>query len=187
MKNIYRPLCLALIFGVFGHPIVRAKESATAEGCTFNVPQTVLQKNAYSRHTFTKLPANRALEAARVRKNLRVEISHNQCVDFITSELTFIVPSGSTSKFDERYWLQFAQDEIQRLKLNPLAGDYQALRRFLTRARQIAPRNGARSLCRDGSVAEAGQCSWESTGGFIFQVKKTDAEVRISAVEYVSG
>lgn len=187
MKAIHSLLSVWLIFLLLTSPTLKAAESTTVGVCDFNPPQAVLQPKAYADYTFTRQSLGRATETARVRDNLRVEISLSQCADIIVSEITFIVPPTHARKFDESYWLDFAQTEIGMLKLNPLAGDYRELQQFLARARNIAPHDNKRSICKDNSVAEAGQCTWESMGGFIFQVKKTGSKIRISATEYTSG
>ncbi|MDB5769330.1 MAG: hypothetical protein JWQ61_4144 [Collimonas fungivorans] len=58
---------------------------------------------------------------------------------------------------------------------------------FLLRANTIAPRGGTRSICKDNSAAEAGECSWESLGGFLFEVKHGQSETRVSVTEYTSA
>jgi hypothetical protein len=187
MRAFHSLLSVGLISLLFISPTLQAAESTAAGDCVFNPPQAVLQPKAYAGYTFTRQTSGRAIEAARVRDNLRVEISLSQCVDLIISEITFIVPRSDGPEFDENYWLEFARTEIGSLKRNALVGDYRELQQFLARARDIAPRDNKRSMCKDSSMAEAGQCSWESMGGFIFQVKKTGPKIRISATEYTSG
>ena len=187
MRAIHSILSIWLFVLLIAPTTLHAGESTATRDCVFNSPRAVLQPKAYVGYTFTRQTLGRALEAAIVRDNLRVEISLSQCVDFIVSEITFIVARGDGPEFDQNYWLEFARTEIGRLKRNALAGDYRELQQFLARARDIAPRDNKRSMCKDSSTAEAGECSWESMGGFIFQVKKSGTTVRISATEYASA
>jgi hypothetical protein len=186
VKKYHTILCAGFVSFMFGLPIVQAAESASEE-CAFIPPQAVLQPKAYSSYTFTRKAQNRAIETAKVRDNLHVEILLSQCADIIVREITFIVPRVAAGEQSEKYWLQFAQAEIGRLKRNASAGDDRDMQQFLVLALNIGPRHGTRSRCKDGSMAEAGECSWDSMGGFIFKVKKDGSKVKVSVTEYSSA
>jgi hypothetical protein len=187
VKKFRTILCTGFICFIFGLPVAQAAESASENECAFNPPQAVLQPKAYSNYTFTRKAQNRAIESATVRDNLHVEISLDQCVDIIVREITFIVPLKEGGEQSEQYWLQFAQAEIGRLKRNASDRDDRDMQQFLVLALNIGSRHGTRSSCKDGSMAEAGVCSWESMGGFIFEVKKDGSSVKVSVTEYSSA
>lgn len=184
MKKCCAFAWVGFLFFMFA-PALQAADSASAKDCTFNPPQALLHPKAYSNYLFTRKSLNQSVETADVRKGIRIEISRSQCVDFIVNEITFIVSSNHLDSPNN--WLEFARTEIARLERNGSAGDLRELQQFLVQARNIAQRNGIRSKCKDESLAEAGQCSWESMGGYIFEVKKSGSSVRISTTEYVSG
>jgi hypothetical protein len=176
-----RPRSL-LLFSI----LLQAANSAFADGCSFLPPEALLQPNAYSHYAFKPDTDNRAVESADLRDGLHIEISSSQCADFVIREISLIVPARRAGP-DDKAWLSFARTEIGRLKRTSTAGDFSELQRFLIEARHIAPRYGTRSACKDHSKAPAGLCSWESMGGFIFDVRKSKGKLRISATEYVSG
>ncbi|MDB5919750.1 MAG: hypothetical protein JWR40_3984 [Massilia sp.] len=166
--------------------LLQSATSALASECSFRPPQALLQSDAYWHHAFRSDTGNRAVESAELRDGLRIEISRSQCVDFLVREISLIVPARTVGQGDKA-WLSFAQAEIGRLKRRNPEDDFSELQRFLIEARHIPPRNGTRSACKDHSSAPAGDCAWQSMGGFIFKVSKSKGKLRISATEYVSG
>lgn len=180
MKNAIAIMLLVLLG-------TRAARAADDTGCEFQPPQAMLQSQAYTGYTFTRAPENNATERAQIRDKLGVEVATSQCADSIVRTFTFIVPSAGNVQRDERYWLDFARTEIAALKLKQAGSNENGLTQFLVRARDIAPRAGTRSTCKDGSSADAGECSWDSMGGYIFEVKKAGTTIRVSVTEYSSA
>jgi hypothetical protein len=164
-----------------------ARAGGADNGCEFQPPQAMLQSTAYAGYTFTRAPANNATERAQIRDKLGVEVATSQCADSIVRTFTFIVPSAGNVQRDERYWLELARTELAALKLKQAGSNENGLTQFLVRARDIAPRAGTRSTCKDGSSADAGECSWDSMGGYIFEVKKAGTTIRVSVTEYSSA
>lgn len=168
-----------------------APEAARAEDkasdCDFQPPQAMLQSTAYAGYAFTRAPENNATERARIRDNLGVEVKTSQCADSIVRTITFIVPSAGNLQRDHRYWLELARTELAALKHKEAVTEDNDLTQFLLRADAIAPHAGARSACKDGSAADAGECSWDSMGGYIFEVKRSGATIRVSVTEYSSA
>jgi hypothetical protein len=166
--------------------LLQAAGSALADECSFQAPQALLQPNAYSHYAFRPGSENRSVESAELRDGLRIEIARSQCVDFLVREISLIVPARVAGPNDTAR-LAFARTEIGRLRRQSPDDNFSELERFLVEARHIAPRKGSRSACKDHSKADAGACSWESMGGFIFKVGKSQGKVRISVTEYVSA
>lgn len=165
-----------------------AATSALADDvCSFQSPSPVLQPNAYTGQTLTRQSQNRTKEKAQLRSDLRIEIHQSACVDFLTTEFILIVPRDQRRESDQDGWIDFARAEIANLKTRRPAGEFEGLNDFLKRAHGLRQRDGIRSVCRDGSAAAAGECSWESLGGFIFSVTRTPQATRVSVTEYVSG
>jgi hypothetical protein len=186
MKNLIKPKAFLLV-----SILLLVANSALAgvdivDQCSFQPPRALLQASAYPHYAFKPDTDNRAVESAELRDGLRIEISHHQCVDILSREISLIVPAPAAERNDDA-WLAFARTEIGRLKRQDRSDDFSELQRFLTEAGHIAPQNGTRSACKDHSKAPAGECTWESMGGFIFKVSKSKGKVRISATEYTSG
>jgi hypothetical protein len=185
MTSMIKPVSL-LVFSV----LLQAAGSALADECSLQPPRPLLQANAYSHYTFRPATGHRAVESAELRDGLRIEVSSSGCVDFLVREISLIVPARAPTAGhgqNDDAWLRFARTEIGRLKRHRPDDNFGELERFLAEARRIAPRKGTRSVCKDQSTADAGLCSWESMGGFIFKVTRSKGKRRISATKYVSG
>jgi hypothetical protein len=181
MNNAVAIMLLVLI----GTGAARAADVDT--DCEFQPPQAMLQSTAYAGYTFKRAPENNATERAQIRDKLNVEVATSQCADSIVRTITFIVPSAGNMQHDQRHWLDLARTEIAALKRREADVEDTELKQFLTRAAGIAPRAGTRSACKDGSTADAGECTWDSMGGYIFEVKKSGATIRVSVTEYSSA
>lgn len=164
-----------------------ALAASAGNGCEFAPPAAFLQSTAYTHYTFTRAPDNNATERARIRDQLGVEVTTSQCADSIVRTITFIVSSAGNAQRDERHWLTVARTEMAALKRKDAAAMDDDLKQFLIRAGGIAPHAGRRSTCKDGSVADAGECTWDSMGGYIFEVKKVGNTIRVSVTEYSSA
>ena len=181
---VMKPLCAAGLLALFA---TGAAQAAGADnGCSFNPPAPMLQAKAYAGYAFKRGAQNNATEKVQLRSNLRLEIAMGQCVDLIVHTFTFTAVDAAKGRHDDRYWFDLARSEIAALKRKETVTDAE-LDQFLLRARTLAPQAGARSACKDGSKAESGQCTWESGGGFIVEVKKTGANVTVSVTEYTSA
>jgi len=172
-------ICLALLV-----PIASRAESG--DSCNFNPPSPLLLPKAYAKQAFRSEKDNRAVEFAQIDKDVGLEIHLSQCADFIIAEFILILPRDAGATRDKQYWLDFAAVEIGRLKTKDPQANADLLA-FLKKAATNSSRRDIFSACRDGSFAEAGQCSWDSLGGFIFEVRATPSAFRISATRYVSG
>ena len=165
-----------------------AAQAADADAsCTFNPPAAILQPKAYAGYAFKRAPQNNATEKVQLRSNLRLEIAMSQCADLIVHTFTFTAVDAAKGQHDDRYWLDVARTEIAALRRKEPAPADAELDQFLLHARTLAPQAGTRSACKDGSKAASGQCTWESGGGYIVEVKKVGANVTVSVTEYTSA
>lgn len=160
---------------------------AAANGCNFAPPSPALQAHAYPAQTFVRKKNNAASESAQIGKAVRLEILHSQCVDTLVTEYTLVLPRPAGPEHMLNDWLDFAADELGRLKINPAVGDMPGLLAFLKNARALQPRGGKLAACKDGSQPVDGECDWESLGGYIFKVSSTRNAVRIIITDYASG
>lgn len=155
--------------------------------CTFQAPTPVLRPHAYAGQVLTRQSENRSMEKAQLPDGLRIEIRQSACVDFLATEFILIFPRRQGPQPDANTWIDLARGTIANLKTRKPAAEYTQLNDFLKRAHNLRPRDGIRSACRDGSEAAPGECTWESSGGFVFSVKRTGQDTRVSVTEYLSG
>jgi hypothetical protein len=160
---------------------------AAANGCSFAPPSPALQAHAYPAQTFVRKKDNTAKESAQIGKAVRLEILHSQCVDTLVTEFTLVLPRPAGPEHALNDWLDFAADELGRLKTSPAVLDMPGLLAFLRNARALKPRDGELAACKDGTRPEGGLCDWESLGGYNFKVNSTRNAVRIIITDYASG
>jgi hypothetical protein len=160
---------------------------AAGNGCDFAPPSPALQAHAYSAQTFVRKKNNAASEAAQIGKAVRIEILHSQCVDTLVTEYTLVLPRPAGPEHALNDWLDFAADELGRLKISPVLRDIPGLLAFLKNARALQPRDGKLAACKDGTQPVGGVCDWESQGGYIFKVNSSRNAVRITITDYASG
>jgi hypothetical protein len=163
-----------------------AGSALAGESCSLKAPDPVLRPGAYPGQTLDKRSSQTSMEAARPRPGLRIDIRQDACEDFATTRFVLTVAGGQARARTDDEWIDFARAEIGRLKTSP-PRRFQELDAFLGKARGIAPRNGERSLCRDGSAADTGACSWDSLGGYIVSVKRGRRATTVSVTEYISA
>jgi hypothetical protein len=159
----------------------------SAGTCSFQPPAPVLLPNSYSGQTLERQSENRVTEKAQLHNGLRIEIRQSACVDFLTTEFTLIVPRDRNLQLDQNGWIELARTTIAGLKTLKPADEDTDLNDFLSHAEGLRPHNGIVAVCKDGSDARPGECSWDSLGGFVFSVKRTEHCTRISVTKYLSG
>jgi hypothetical protein len=164
-----------------------AVASALAEeSCSLMAPASVLRPQAYPRQTLYQRSKHSSMETVSPHAGLRVEIRQDGCEDFITTRFTLIVARGRERERTEQEWIDFARAEIGALKTRD-PQRFKDLDAFLARAHRIAPRKGVRAICRDGSAADAGECSWDSFGGYMISIGHDRDATTILVTEYVSA
>jgi hypothetical protein len=164
-----------------------ATASALAEdSCSLMAPDPVLRPTAYPGQTLDKRSKHTSMETASPRTGLRVEIRQDGCEDFITTRFTLTVARGGGRERTDDEWIDSARGEIAGLKTGE-PNRFKELESFLATAHRIRPRKGERAICRDGSAGDAGSCSWDSLGGYLFSVKRGRGTTTISVIEYVSA
>jgi hypothetical protein len=156
------------------------------DSCSLMVPNPVLRALAYPRQTLVQRSKHTSMETVSPHAGLRVEIRQDGCEDFITTRFTLIVAGGRERERTEQEWIDFARVELAGLKTRE-PQRFKDLDAFLTRAHGIAPRKGVRAICRDGSAADAGECSWDSLGGYTISIGHVRGVTTISVTEYVSA
>jgi hypothetical protein len=175
----------AKIFGTFiSIALLSPPSLAFAEDnpdCSFAAPNALLQTQVYRSYTFRRTADNEIFESADLSKDVHFEIRQSQCVDFVVRKFTFTLKSNLGIRP-----LDFAIKAISNLKLSDAHERPTELLLFLKTGYRNG--NGNRfSACRDGSSAPPGECSWDSLGGYSFEVGRERKHVIISVNEYISG
>ena len=158
-----------------------------ADACDFRPPTPILLPHAYAGQTVKRKPENEITETAQLANGLRIEISQSACVDILTTEYALIVPLEQGASESQIALIELLRKTIRGLKKRTSARQLAELNDFLRHANDVPLRDGTRSICRDGSTAWSGECSWGSTGGYVLSVKPVGRSTRISVIEYVSG
>lgn len=158
-----------------------------ADACDFRPPTPILSQHAYSGQTVQRKPDNEMTETAKLPNGQGIEISQSACVEILTTEYALIVPLAQGAAENQPALIELLRKTIPGLKRRASAPQLAELNDFLKHANEVPLRDGTRSVCRDGSIARSGECSWESTGGYVLSVKPVGRSTRIAVIEYVSG
>jgi hypothetical protein len=184
--NAARPgISLLLAFGAFA--AFRASVARADDACTFAPPAPLLQPHAYAGQTQLRAEPNRMQENAQLRAGLHLEIRQGGCVDEVTTDYVFTVAGDGRSQLGDASLIDLARAEIAQLKTRRAPAEQAGLLDFLRRAPGLRLHDGARTLCRDGSVPVTGECAWDSLGGYTVAVKRTGRTTRIVVTESISG
>jgi hypothetical protein len=164
-----------------------ADAALAADACDFRPPTPILVEHAYAGQTVKRKPDNEITETATLPDGMRIEISQSACVDIVTTEYVLIVPiyRGTPEKQDDL--IELLRKTIPALQRRVSSPPLTGISEFLKHVSELPLRDGTRSVCKDGSIAKAGECSWESTGGYVLSVKPVGRSRRISVIEYVSA
>jgi hypothetical protein len=164
-----------------------AGDAQPANACSFQPPAPLLLPNTYAGQSQERQRDNLITEKAHLSNGLRIEIQQSACVDFVTTEFVLIIPREPGRELDQKAQIRLARATIAGLKTARPARENAELLDFLNRAPGLRSHAGSLGSCRDGSEARPGECSWESMGGFIFSVKRTERGTRISVTQYLSA
>ena len=167
------------LVALFALPLI-AGAHAISE-CTFAQPDALLDKDAYHGYTFKRTANNGALEEIEITRSSKLKIQQNQCVDFIVRKYIVTLDSAATV-----IPVDVAIDEISNLKFVDVSKKPIELLSFLKSGRGKGSFRRF-SGCRDGSSAPSGECSWDSSGGFSFDVNRNKNHLIITVTEYTSG
>jgi hypothetical protein len=177
-------LCGIALIGLQGYSTDFALAANT---CDFRPPTPILLPNVYAGQTVKRKPVNEITETAQLPNGLRIEISQSACVYIFTTEYALIVPLKQETPENQSALIELLRKTIPGLTMRPSAPPLAELNDFLKDANNVPLRDGTRSVCRDGSTAPSGECSWESKGGYVLSVKPVGRSTRISVIQYVSG
>lgn len=182
--NICKVFCGIALIGLQGY---FTDFALAASACDFRPPVPILLSHVYAGQTVKRKPINEITETAQLPNGLRIEINQSACVDVVTTEYALIVPPKQGASEDQSALIELLRKTIPGLKRRPSAPPLAELNDFLKDANNVPLREGTRSVCRDGSTAPSGECSWESTGGYVLSVEPVGRNTRISVIQYVSG
>lgn len=161
--------------------------AADSSDCSFLPPTGLLQAKAYRAYGFQPGSNNEATESADIAKDVHLDIQHSRCADFIVTKFNFRVTRISIVAGSANTSLGFAIRELANLKLIDTTRATSDLLAFLKIVHAKNASGRIFSACKDGSTAPPGECSWDSLGGYIFEVKPQKDSTTISATEYTSG
>jgi hypothetical protein len=163
-----------------------AASALAADSCSLMAPDPVLRPQAYPGQTLKQRSKHTSMESASPHAGLRIDIRQDGCEDFVTTRFILTVARGRERERLDDEWIAYARTEIAGLKSRE-PQRFRDLDAFLAKAHRIAPRKGERAICRDGSAADEGDCSWDSLGGYAISIKRGPGATTISVTEYVSA
>jgi hypothetical protein len=158
-----------------------------ADACDFQPPMPILADHAYAGQTVKRKPNHEITETAKLPNGMRIEIRQSACVDIVTTEYALIVPIARSTSENQGDLIELLRNTIPALKRRASSPQPTGITDFLKHVNEVPLRDGTRSVCKDGSIAKSGECSWESTGGYVLSVKPVGRSRRISVIEYVSA
>jgi hypothetical protein len=153
-------------------------------GCSLRPPEAVLQPHAYPGQTARRGKENTLVESAMLADGARIEIRRSACVDGVSSQLVLLIPGKLAS---DQAAIEKLRSIIGQLKWDSERAWAPSLLTFLQRAPTLPLRQGARAVCNDDSVAEPGQCSWESNGGYELRIERGARTTRIILTAAISA
>jgi hypothetical protein len=153
-------------------------------GCNLRPPQALLLPHAYPGQTARPGTENTLVESAMLANGVRIEIRRSACVDGVSSQLVLLVPGKLAS---DQAAIDKLRTTIGQLKWDSERAWAPSLLTFLQRAPSLPVRQGVRAVCNDDSVAEPGQCSWESNGGFELRIELGAKTTRIILTATISA
>jgi hypothetical protein len=159
-------------------------EDASDNGCSLRPPEAVLPPHAYSGQTARRGKENTLVESAVLADGVRLEIRRSACVDGVSMRLMLLV-SGKLAS--DQAAIERLRSTIGQLKWDRERAWAASLLTFLQRAPTLPLRQGARAVCNDDSVAEPGQCSWESNGGYELRIERGAKMTRITLTATMSA
>lgn len=180
-----RARCKTLVLAaLLALPVATLAAPAVDNGCKLQAPVPVLSPHAYPDQHNSRGKENSLLESAVLAKGVRLEIRHSSCVDGVAMELVLVAPGRLA---DDQAAIALLRATIGKLKWDRERAGAASLIAFLDQAAGLPLRKGARSVCNDGSLADPGECSWESNGGFVLRVERRQAMTRISVTATISA
>ena len=126
-------------------------------------------------------------ETAHLPHGIAIEIRQGACVDIVTTEYALRVPMARGAAQKQEVLIALLRTTMAALKTRTPPAELAELDSFLEHAYDVPVRDGSRAICNDGSSAPAGECSWESTGGYILSVKPVGRSTRVAVIKYFSG
>jgi hypothetical protein len=173
-------------------PVAASEVSSTAQAtdndprCDFGPPDSVLVAAHYKdyrsdrNHGDTTQPPQRLTETATLDDGVVVTAISDSCVDSFGYELRFTFPASSHDASDFAYWTQTTAAKLAQLQLSAEAARrLPDLTTFLLSVPSLRKGNGTVMQCRDGSQPVKNDCSFESGGLFVFDVKQRAGKTEI--------
>jgi len=170
------------------HAFAQEPQSSTeAVVCDFNAPEPLLLASAYGDYRFTAKPNNGSTESVALARGMRLEIRQSSCVDSVDQEIILTVPHAAHDIVDMKFWADFMQRELARLKTRADdAGTVKSFAEFLAQAPAHDVHNGKVLWCRDGSAAPDEECGWSTGGVYLLEIKRSGKAVVIDAAQSTS-
>ena len=172
---------IALIVG----SCLLALSSMTAradDDCTAAAPEPTLQRDRYPSQSFRRKGSHNALETARLRGGVVLEIAYGGCVDAVSRTVTLRIERGSGIRGP---WAAFAHDTLRDLRADPARRWFEPrLLGFLSTLAKNPPADGKSERCFDDSVPGANGCAFETGGGFGFDVREEPTRTMVIVRQY---
>jgi hypothetical protein len=145
--------------------------NADTEDCTAAAPEPTLRPNAYRLQSFRRTADNGAEETATLPSGIRVRIEYAGCADSVSR--TFKVqPAPKGERYaDHRAWARFARKTLLSLETDPAHRRFAPeLTDFLDTLSRMQALKGRHEVCMDGSKPGLDGCSFNTGGGYFFEV-----------------
>lgn len=159
---------------------------AAQSPCDLRPPQPLLVPRSYARQTLVRKANNELSETADLGNGVRLQLLQSACVDIASTEIIFLVPDSGAQSASRARSIAFARKTLPQLKTSLGKEALSALDDFLKRSSALPSEHGVRAECNDGSTADPGECSWDSTGGYVLSIKHIGKNTRIAVIKYVS-
>jgi hypothetical protein len=158
------------------------------DSCDLVTPPGMLVGDAYPGYRSGQESGNVWYESIELSDGTRLHIRTGGCVDASSQQFLLTIEHPDHDAGDINYWADYAQRTLAALKTrDAAAGIIASMREFLKKASTYKLEVGKIMMCRDGSTPVQGDCSWESGGSYLFEVKQVGKTVVIKAVQSQSA
>ncbi len=152
------------------------------DDCTAATPEPTLRRDAYPSQSFRLHGSHDALETARLRGGVVLEIAYGGCVDAVSHTVTLRIERDSGVRGP---WPALAHDTLRDLRADPSRRWFEPrLLRFLSTLAKDPPVSTRVERCFDDSVPGADGCAFETGGGFGFEVHEEPTRTTVIVSQY---
>jgi hypothetical protein len=158
------------------------------DSCDLVTPAGMLIGDAYPGYRSGQESGNVWYESVQLGDGARLHIRAGGCVDAVSQQFLLTIEHPDHDADDIEYWADYAQRTLAALKTrDAAAGIIASMRDFLKKAATYKSQDGKIMKCRDGSTPVEDNCSWDSGGSYLFEVKQVGNTLVIKAEQSQSA